>query len=176
MNEFEINILRAIESFFHNDNMHGIMTFISTLGNGGFIWILTAIILLFFKKTRVAGLSMAISLIFSLIVCNITLKPLVGRIRPFDFDNALLPLIPPPSDFSFPSGHTFSSFASATALFLNHKKMGIPAMILALLIAFSRLYLLVHYPSDVLFSIVLGIFFGVLAKKLTHYLPPKHIL
>jgi undecaprenyl-diphosphatase len=70
----------------------------------------------------------------------------------------LIPLlIEAPTDYSFPSGHTIASFEAATVLLIRHKKWGIMAMVLAVLIAFSRLYLYVHYPTDVLSSIVLGI-------------------
>ena len=176
MNNFEIEILRAIGDIFHTPLLDGFMAFISTLGNGGFIWILISATLLCFKSTRHTGLCMSLSLILSLIICNITLKPLVERIRPFNFNTSLLPLIPPPGDFSFPSGHTFSSFAAATALFLSNKKAGTPALILALLIALSRLYLMVHYPSDVLFSIIFGSLAGIIAKKVAHYISARHIL
>ena len=92
-----------------------------------------------------------------LLTGNMILKPLVARMRPFTVNTAIELLIPPPTDFSFPSGHTYASFASATAICRNNRKIGVPALILASLIAFSRLYLYVHYPSDVLGGAVVGL-------------------
>ena len=105
------------------------------------------------------------ALILGLLVCNLTLKPLVARIRPYDlqeqdFGVYINLLISRQSDFSFPSGHTIASFEAAVVLLKNSKKMGIPALIIAILVSFSRLYLYVHYPSDVLVSVVLGTAFA----------------
>jgi undecaprenyl-diphosphatase len=96
------------------------------------------------------------------VLCNLTLKPLCQRIRPYDyqfevFGKVISLIIERPHDFSFPSGHTICSFEAAGVILLNNKKWGIAAMCLAVLIAFSRLYLYVHYPTDVLTSIVLGV-------------------
>ena len=114
-----------------------------------------------------------------LIVCNLILKPACARIRPYDYQLAhygkVIPLlIDAMHDYSFPSGHTMGSFEAATALALSNKKLGIPALILASLIAFSRLYLYVHYPTDVLFSIVTGITFGIIGHHLAKKIPLKN--
>jgi undecaprenyl-diphosphatase len=124
---------------------------------------------------------MLIALIFGLLVCNIWLKPAVARIRPYDFQENLGVivnlLIEKQHDFAFPSGHTIASFEAAVVILLNNKKLGIPAMILACLIAFSRLYLYVHYPTDVICSIILGTAFAFLgnwlAQKVMDKLPEK---
>lgn len=139
--------------------------FITTLGDKGLIWILLSLGLLLSKKTRKIGIISLLALICSLLLNNLFLKNLVGRERPFNSLEAILPLIGKPTDLSFPSGHTASSFASAW-VFLRHlpKKYGIPAIILASLIAFSRLYLGVHYPSDVLVGIISGIFVSFIAE------------
>ena len=105
---------------------------------------------------------MALALIMGLLLCNLTLKPLVARIRPYDYQLAFFQkniplLIEAQHDFSFPSGHTIASFEAAVALTLHHKKLGIAAIVLAVLIAFSRLYLYVHYPTDVLAGMVVGV-------------------
>ena len=147
------------------------MPLITVLGNAGIFWILVAVILLCIPKYRKVGLSMGAALIMGLLICNITLKPLVARPRPYDFQLAnfgrtIELLIATPHDFSFPSGHTLASFEAATVLCIHNKKLGIPAMILAALIAFSRLYLYVHYPTDVLFSVFLGLGIGILASWL----------
>ena len=136
------------------------------LGNLGAVWIIAGLWLLAHKKYRRAGLAVFIALFFSLLVGNIVLKPLAARVRPC-FDYPWVPLLvssPAVNDFSFPSGHTFGSFAAAAAMFrtLGPKK-GLVPFLLAAVIGFSRLYLFLHYPSDVLAGAALGTFFGILA-------------
>ena len=112
-----------------------------------------------------------------LIVCNITLKPLVARIRPYDLQAelgvAIKLLCEAQHDFSFPSGHTIASFEAAVVLVKNSKKMGIPAMILAVLISFSRMYLYVHYPTDVIVSVILGTLFALIGDAIAAKVAPK---
>ena len=167
---FDLPILDWIQANLKNAFLNVVMPFITMFGDGGIFWIACAVILLCIPKTRKTGLGMAFALIMGLIVCNITLKPLVGRIRPYDFQEQLGVVIPLLTermhDFSFPSGHTIASFEAATVLLINNKKLGIPAMILAVLIAFSRLYLYVHYPTDVIFSVFAGILFAFLGNWL----------
>ena len=133
-----------------------IMPIITFLGDGGWFWIACAVIMLLFKKTRKTGLMMGLALICGLVLCNLTLKPLVARIRPYDLRQIDNMLTEPMHDFSFPSGHTIASFEAAIVLLIRDKRFGIPATVLASVIAFSRLYLYVHYPTDVLASIILG--------------------
>lgn len=137
-----------------------VMPIITSLGNGGILWILIGVSLVIFNKTRKFGIIILISLVLSLLVGNLGIKPLVHRIRPFDVNTSVEILISKPKDFSFPSGHTMSSFAAAVALLYMDKKIGIASLILAAIIAFSRLYLFVHYPSDVLAGMVIGIILG----------------
>ena len=123
---------------------------------------------------------MGMALVLGLLVCNIILKPQVARIRPYTFQlehfqKEITLLISAQSDFSFPSGHTIASFEACTVLMLHDKRMGIPATILAILIAFSRLYLYVHYPTDVLVSLVLGILFGLLGNLLVNLIYKKFV-
>ena len=157
---WEFNLLDQIQQHLANDFLNALVPRISSLGDAGLIWIALSILLLLFPKTRKAGLASGIALLFMLITGNMILKPLVARLRPFTVNTAVELLIPPPTDFSFPSGHTYASFASASAIFRNNRKIGIPALILASLIAFSRLYLYVHYPTDVLFGSLFGILAG----------------
>ena len=167
---FDLPILDWIQENLKNAFLDVVMPIITMFGDGGIFWIACAVILLCIPKTRKTGLGMGFALIMGLIVCNITLKPLVGRIRPYDFQEKLGVVIPLLTermhDFSFPSGHTIASFEAATVLLINNKKLGIPAMILAVLIAFSRLYLYVHYPTDVIFSVFAGILFAFLGNWL----------
>ena len=152
----DFQILYFINEF-HFEILDKIMILITHMGTKGIIWILVGVILLLFKKTRKCGLTVLIALLFSLIVGNILLKNIVARPRPCWIDETINMLIAVPKDYSFPSGHTFASFAAAVSVFLYYKKAGTAAVILAFLIGFSRLYLFVHFPTDVLSGAVLGI-------------------
>ena len=165
---WEFNLLDQIQQHLANDFLNALVPRISSLGDAGLISIALSILLLLFPKTRKAGLASGIALLFMLITGNMILKPLVARLRPFTVNTAVELLIPPPTDFSFPSGHTYASFASASAIFRNNRKIGIPALILASLIAFSRLYLYVHYPTDVLFGILFGILAGWIGNLISN--------
>ncbi len=158
---FDLPILDWIAARLWCPALDAVMPPISFLGDAGLIWILFAAAMLFFPKYRKTGIAMGMALLMGLLLCNITLKPLVARPRPFDyqlihFGKEIPLLIARPTDFSFPSGHTIASFEAAVVITLRHKKLGTPALILASLIAFSRLYLYVHYPTDVLFSVIFG--------------------
>lgn len=149
------------------------MPFITHLGDGGILWIVLTLLFLCLPKYRRTGIAMGCALLMGLILCNLALKPLVGRMRPFDYQllhygRYIELLIAAPSDFSFPSGHTIASFEAATVLLRRHRRLGLFALALAGLIAFSRLYLYVHYPTDVLTSIVLGVGIGLLANFLAN--------
>ena len=164
---FDLPILEWIANNLRNSVLDFLMPIITMFGDAGIFWIACSLVMMFIPKTRKVGFSMGLALLMGLILCNLTLKPLIARPRPYVFlDNIAAYLSSGESDFSFPSGHTIASFEAATALLLGNKKLGIPAMILAVLIAFSRLYLCVHYPTDVLASIALGIGLGFLAKFL----------
>ena len=165
---WEFNLLDQIQQHLANDFLNALVPRISSLGDAGLIWIALSILLLLFPKTRKAGLAAGIALLFMLITGNMILKPLVARLRPFTVNTAVELLIPPPTDYSFPSAHTYASFASASAIFRNNRKIGIPALILASLIAFSRLYLYVHYPTDVLFGILFGILAGWIGNLISN--------
>ena len=168
---FDLPILDWIAEHLSSPILDRLMPAITALGNGGILWILFATTLLLTEKHRKAGLSMAIALATGLLLCNLTLKPLFGRMRPFDyqlqyFGNRIPLIIEAPTDPSFPSGHTIASFEAAVVLWRYNKKWGIPAVVVATLIAFSRLYLYVHFPTDVLCSVALGTGIGLIAHHL----------
>ena len=169
--QFDLPILDWIADHLWCPFLDALMPAITFLADAGWIWIAVALILLFIPKYRKTGITMGCALLLGLVICNLWLKPWIGRIRPFDYQlqnySKVIPLpIQVPTDFSFPSGHTIASFESATVLLIRHKKWGIPALVGAILIAFSRLYLYVHYPTDVLTSIALGISIGLLCNHL----------
>lgn len=158
MNEFELKVLDFIQEHLRCSFLDKVLPIITKLGDAGIFWIIVAIVLLLFKKTRKMGIMTGLALLLGLIIGNLTLKPLVARTRPYDMPSVDIKLlIERLSDKSFPSGHTLASFEAATVLLINDKRLGIPAIVLASVIAFSRLYLYVHYPTDVLGGIVLGI-------------------
>ena len=170
---WELNILDFIQEHFRCGLLDCFFSTITRLADSGIFWILLAVTLLFFKKTRKTGLMMGVALLFGLIVGNLTLKPLIARIRPYDLNPGVTLLIDKLHDFSFPSGHTLSSFEGATVLMIRNKRFGIPAIILASLIALSRLYLYVHYPTDVLAGAALGVAFGFLAVAVVNAIGNK---
>ena len=165
---FDLPILDWIQANLQCAFLDKIMPLITVLGDGGAFWIACAVLMILLKKYRKAGFSAAIALIFGLVICNMILKPTVARIRPYDYQEQMgimiNLLIEKEHSLSFPSGHTIASFEAATAILLRHKKLGIAAMILAILIAFSRMYLYVHYPTDVIASVFLGIGLAFLAS------------
>ena len=169
--KFDLPILDWIAEHLWCPLLDNILPAVTHLGDGGILWIALALVLLCIPKWRKTGLAMALALVTGLLVCNLGLKPLVGRLRPFDyvqqcFQRTIPLLIAAPTDYSFPSGHTIASFEAATVLLLRSKPLGIAAMATAVMIAFSRLYLYVHYPTDVLFSVAMGIGFGFLGAFL----------
>ena len=182
---FDLPILNWIQQYMQSDFLDFIMPYITILGDAGIFWIACSVILMLVPKQRKAGFSMGIALIFGVVVCNMILKPLVGRIRPYDYNLEVLKLnwedflvhgkllVETPHDFSFPSGHTIASFEASVALYKNNKRLGIPALILAVLISFSRMYLYVHYPTDVIASVILGTAFALLGNWIVHTVAAK---
>lgn len=167
---FDLPILDWIAARLACPALDVLMPAITALGDAGILWIAIAVILLLIPRQRDVGLRMAAALIIGLVVCNLCMKPLFARPRPYDYQwqhygKAIDLLIEAEHDFSFPSGHTIASFEAATVIAICRKKWGIPAFAVAFLIAFSRLYLYVHYPTDVLCSVVFGIGIGFLACR-----------
>lgn len=161
MNQIEAGMVLWIQENLRADVLTPIVRFITSLGDEGIFWIALTVLLLIFRKTRRAGMCCALALILDLLVVNICLKPLVARTRPYDVLQLIQPLIENPHDFSFPSGHSAVSFAGAWAFFRSTgRKWGVPALVLAALIALSRLYVGVHYPTDVLFGALTGALLG----------------
>lgn len=151
--------------------MDFLMPRITALGNGGAIWIAAAAAMTISKKYRKYGITMLAALAAGLLVGNVCLKHWVARSRPCWLESVPL-LIPNPTDYSFPSGHTLSSVIGAFVLTAANRKFGLPAISLAALIGFSRLYLYVHFPSDVLASVAIGMLIGSAAIHLLRRTKP----
>lgn len=174
---YELAVLDLIQSYIANPVLDKIMIFFTYMGEAGAVWIAIALIMLFSKKYRRYGITMILTLLAGLLIGNIILKPSIARIRPCDINTAVQLLIPRPLDFSFPSGHALSSFGAATVVFYANKKLGLLAYITASVIAFSRMYLYVHFPTDILAGMLIGIVIAVIINKLTQqYLRQKNYM
>ena len=167
-------ILNFIQNNLQFPMIDPIMIFASTIGNNAAIWISIALLLMLTKKYRSTGLMITGALLLCLLIGNLTMKPYFARIRPFHVFTDIVLLIKSPTDFSFPSGHTMTSFASATILLLKNKRWGIWAIGLASLIAFSRMYLFVHYPSDIVVGLLIGIAIAIFIEKIATIINNKH--
>ena len=152
----------ALDSFF--------LAVTKITGSYGQLWLIVAVLLLAFKKTRRAGVAVLISYAAVLLFGQLLLKHLVSRLRPCEVDPAFALLVSRPTGSSFPSTHSAWAFGGATAILLYFRKAGAAACVCALLIAFSRLYLFLHFPTDVLFGIAMGMAIGVASGKLSELL------
>lgn len=164
--EIEDDILLFIQEYIRNEPLDAVMKFITSLGDKGILWISIAIIMMIGKNHRKTGIKISAAMSIGLLITNFTTKNAVRRPRPFDVLEEIQTLIPPPTDWSFPSGHTTSSIA-AGILLLKYapKKIGIPAFTTGILISLSRMYVGVHYPSDVAVGAVAGLAAAFLADK-----------
>ena len=183
--QFDGNLLIGIQQTLNADWLTPVMKGITYFGEGGIFWIAVCILLLIFRRTRRLGIVCTLSLAFTFLCCNLIIKPAVDRARPWETFAAVMPLLPDPGDASFPSGHSANAMGPAWAMFLatcpvrigSRKtydrvpdlgwkgesadprlwhKISIAAVVLAVLIGISRLYLGMHYPSDVLCGLLLG--------------------
>lgn len=170
----EISILLWIQENLRCAFTDWLFPAITFLGDKGLVWIAAAVCLLFFRKYRKWGITMLVALLVTALAGEVLLKNLIVRPRPCTFFPEMELLISRPDSYSFPSGHSASSFAAAVVLFKCRKVFGIPALILASLIAFSRLFLFVHYPTDVLAGIALGIVMGLLMCWLMNKFFPEN--
>ena len=170
--QIDFSILDFIRQNLRCDFLDSMMVFLSLIGEGGLVWFAIAVPMLFFKKSRVCGVVMILSMGVSLILGEFLLKNLIGRVRPCNINTEIEMLVKRPSSYSFPSGHTSSSFAAATTVFQFNKRCGVLTLVLAFLIAFSRLYNYVHFPTDVL----AGMLFGAFISLLTYHLVKRYKL
>ena len=193
--QFDGNLLIGIQHALNADWLTPIMKSITMLGEDGIFWILVCLVLLLFKRTRRLGVICSLSLLCTFIVCNLCLKPAVDRGRPWITFQLVNPMLPPPGDASFPSGHSANSMGPAWAMFLatmpvrmaggrsydkvrclgwngegvsphTMHKFGIAAVVLAVLIGISRLYLGMHYPSDVVCGLLIGMIVATVVYRI----------
>ena len=181
--EWEFEFLHALQSM-HSDVLDDIMIFITTLGDVGIIWIVTSILLMVIpgigkeskehvKMRRVMGICILLSIALNFLLSNLVIKNIIQRPRPYAVDLSLVPKIIP-SEYSYPSGHTSSSFAAATSIYLVNKRAGKIVFAFAALMAFTRMYFGVHYPTDIFGGIVMGISCAAAVKAtVTHVMKEK---
>ena len=179
---FDLSVFQWIQSI-QNEFFDALMVGITTLGNGGAVFIAIGLALLFTKKYRKAGLAVLVALLVMLLCNDLFLKEFFARPRPFNLFETnpekyafwgkgyIYPeLISKPTSFSFPSGHTASAFAAASALLWHNRKFGIPTTIFAALMGFSRIYVEVHYCTDVIAGVVSGVICAFVAVVIVKYL------
>lgn len=172
--QLDSNILLYIQEYLRLDFMTPFWTFITSLGNSGWFWIVLSVLLMIPERTRKVGITAIAAIAIGALITNVTLKNLIARTRPYEVIDGLKLLIERQHDYSFPSGHTCASFAAACVYYrMGPKRWAIPAVILASLIAFSRLYVGVHYPSDVLAGLLIGAFSAWAAVKIEEYVVLK---
>lgn len=164
----ELTFLNALQTL-RTPFLDALMPLIS---NGLVLWLLLPAAMLLSKKTRRAGIVVLLAMVLDVVVCNLLLKNAIRRVRPCDVNQAVTLLVARPTDWSFPSGHTAFSFAAVAGLWYSGvwKKLRIPALVFACLISFSRLYLYLHYPTDVLAGAAVGILCGYAAVRMVRRL------
>lgn len=168
--EWEFAFLDWIQAHLQSGVLDKVMPVITLFGDKGIFWIAVTLLMFAYKPTRKYAHVAAIGLLLCVLCGNIILKPMLARIRPYDVNQLVQLLISAPTDFSFPSGHTQASFTVATAICMWKRKWGIPALILAALIAFSRMYLYVHYPTDIIGGLIFGVGFAFIGLAISNKL------
>ena len=156
--QFDSSILLWIQNNVRSDFLTPIMKVITHLGDKGILWIVVTLVLLFLYKTRKVGVRCLVSMVIGLVITNLIIKNWVARVRPYEVIQGLECIIEKAHDWSFPSGHATNSLACAWVIFKRmDRKYGVPALIMAILISLSRLYVGIHYPTDVLGGAAIGI-------------------
>ncbi|MCL1831409.1 MAG: phosphatase PAP2 family protein [Oscillospiraceae bacterium] len=159
-----MRIVEFIQKNVRGDLLDKVMVVTTKLGDKGAAWVLTALLLIATKKHRPIGVAMLVALIFGVLISEVLMKPLVGRARPCAENPDVALLIKRPRGYSFPSSHALVSFAAAAVVYCADKRWGLAAFVLAATIAFSRVYLYVHYLSDIIAGAFLGAAIGAYAR------------
>lgn len=170
--QFDLSFVTWMQQL-HAPWLDFLMIWVSRLTDLGLIWIIPALIALPFRKTRRAGVSVLLALALGFLLGNEVIKPLVARARPFELNSAVTLLVAMPRGASFPSSHALTCFSAATALFVVNRRLGFAALLFAALVAVSRLYLYVHFLTDVLAGAIIGVLCGLLAARITQRLFQK---
>lgn len=171
--DFDFAVLDALQKI-HSTFLNVFLGIFTYLGEGGIVWIAAAVVMLLIPKKRAVGICLGQSLITMLLFSEMLLKHIVQRPRPYFLHPWIDIIVVRETSYSFPSGHTCSSFTAATVIFMYNKKLGIAAYICAALIGFSRLYFYVHYPTDVICGALLGLIIGfTVTRAMRKYFLPR---
>lgn len=173
--DFDLSILDFIQEHLKCDFLDKVLPLITRLGDAGIFWIVLGLVFLFSIKTRRMGFQMLASMALGFIIGNLILKNVIARERPYTLNENIILLIKEQLDYSFPSGHTLASFEGAITIFFYNKKWGIWALLLASLIAFSRMYLYVHFPTDILGGILLAMIVSFAMRGIFEQFVPEEI-
>ena len=176
--KFDAAILIFIQNYIRNDFLDLVFPFYTELGEDGYIWIAVGILLLIPKKTRKCGIMVLAALLVMLVVNNLILKKVIARTRPCYTDEIKhffpgLIEIPKITSYSFPSGHTTSAFSVAFTIYKQHKKLGIIALIMAAVMAFTRLYVFVHFPTDIYGGIIVAVGIAYFVYRMEKIITPR---
>ena len=171
---FDSGILELFQQI-HSDVLTMFFRLFTMMGEAGAIWILAGILLLIRQDTRKYGVIVLLSLLLGVIIGNGILKNVIARPRPCWRHPEVEMLIAIPSDFSFPSGHTLSSFAASVSIAYWNRRYGIAALVTAALIAASRMYFFVHYPTDIIAGAILGSMLAVASILLVERVKPERV-
>lgn len=166
----DFKILEFIRLHFKCKFMDFIMKNISTFFNYSIVWMVLGVVLISLKSTRAVGYEIFVALTLELLICNVFVKRISKRARPFTKNDEVNLLINPPKDYSFPSGHTLCAFMCATIIAAHIFWVGVILFVVAVLVAFSRMYLYVHYPSDVFVGALMGVFIALISNQLVELL------
>ena len=166
LNEFELGLLQALQGI-RNPFLNGFLPIFSYAFELGALWLILAIVLLFFPKHRRLGISILVAMGIGLVICNGLIKPLVMRDRPFWLAELPQNYVPAPLDYSFPSGLSTHSMIGACVIAVYHPKWSFAVFPIALLTAFSRVFFFFHFPTDVLVGMAIGALIGVLVALFT---------
>ena len=171
--KFDFEILFFIQNYIRNPFLDIVFPFYTSLGEDGIIWITLGLLMLIPKKTRKCGIMVLCALLVMLIVNNIILKNLIARPRPCSFYPEMVDLVHLPKSYSFPSGHTVSAFAVAFTILSQHKKFGIVTVVMAAVMAFTRLYVFVHFPTDIYGGIIVAAGIAYFVYRMEKIVTPK---
>ncbi|MBQ5431639.1 MAG: phosphatase PAP2 family protein [Lachnospiraceae bacterium] len=170
---WEFDLLYWFQSL-HHPVLDQIEKLITRFGDKGLFWIALTLLMLIFVKDKRLGMTAALALVTEALICNVILKNAVQRSRPCWLDSSVELLVKSPKDYSFPSGHSSVSFAVAVSIIQYHRKWGIAAVVFAALIAISRLYLFVHFPTDVLVGTLIGTVMALISGMIVRKGVEKH--
>ena len=175
---FDLAVFSWIQSI-QNPVLTPVLSVVSLLGTKGAIFFLLGFVLLVFRKTRKVGVYVLGALAITTVCNSVIVKELLARPRPFSLDydwwQAVYRwpgFVDQPDSFSFPSGHTAAAFAAATAVFFKSRKGGVLLTLFAFVMGFSRVYLEVHYCTDVLFGALFGVVYALIAVAVVHHFYP----